>query len=66
MTPDDVNENIGERIADEVWEMTDEEVSNEIMRLDPLSKWRQFDHGSLEQQRIYLSVLLVDEYSSRY
>ena len=66
MTPDDVNENIGERIADEVWEMTDEEVSNEIMRLDPLSKWRQFDQGSLEQQRIYLSVLLVDEYSSRY
>ena len=66
MTPDDVNENIGERIADEVWEMTDEEVSNEIIRLDPLSKWRQFDQGSLEQQRIYLSVLLLDEYSSRY
>ena len=66
MTPDDVNENIGERIADEVWEMTNEEVSNEILRLDPLSKWRPFDQGSLEQQRIYLSVLLVNEYSSRF
>jgi hypothetical protein len=66
MTPDDVNENIGERIADEVWEMTDEEVSNEIMRLNPLSEWKKFDQTSLEQQRIYLSVLLVDEYSSRY
>ena len=66
MTPDDVNENIGERIADEVWEMTDEEVSNEIMRLNPLSEWKQFDQTSLEQQRIYLSVLLVNEYSSRY
>jgi len=66
MTPDDVNENIGERIADEVWEMTAEKVSNEIMRLNPLSEWKQFDQTSLEQQRIYLSVLLVNEYSSRY
>ena len=66
MTPDDVNENIGERIADEVWEMSDAEVSNEIIRLDPISKWRPFDQGSLEQQRIYLTELLVDEYSSRY
>tara|TARA_X000001382_G_scaffold26690_1_gene17153 strand:+ start:5609 stop:5809 length:201 start_codon:yes stop_codon:yes gene_type:complete len=66
MTPDDVNENIGERIADEVWEMTAEKVSNEIMRLNPLSEWKQFDQTSLEQQRIYLSVLLLDEYSSRY
>jgi len=46
--------------------MTAEKVSNEIMRLNPLSEWKQFDQTSLEQQRIYLSVLLLDEYSSRY
>lgn len=68
MTPDDVNETIGENISDEVSEMTDAEVFSELMRLDSFRMWRlaKLNSEDSEQQRIHLTTLLVDEYSSRY
>lgn len=68
MTPDDVNETIGENISEEVSEMTDAEVFSELMRLDPFRMWRlsKLNSEHLEQQRIHLTALLVDEYNSRY
>jgi len=59
MTPDDVNESIGERIADEVWEMSDADVLKELIEFDTKYNW-------MENQRILLTELLVDKYSSRF
>jgi len=59
MTPDDVNETIGERIAEEVWEMSDANVLKELIEFDTKCNW-------MEAQRIYLTELLVDKYSSRF
>ena len=59
MTPDDVNETISERIADEVWEMSDANVLKELIEFDTKCNW-------MEAQRIYLTELLVDKYSSRF
>ena len=59
MTPDDVNETIGERIAEEVWEMSDANVLKELIEFDTKCNW-------MEAQRIYLTELLVDKYTSRF
>jgi len=59
MTPDDVNETISERIADEVWEMSDANVLKELIEFDTKCNW-------MEAQRIYLTELLVDKYTSRF
>tara|TARA_X000001382_G_C3107171_1_gene158680 strand:+ start:432 stop:614 length:183 start_codon:yes stop_codon:yes gene_type:complete len=59
MTPDDVNESIGERISEEVWEMSDANVLKELIEFDTKCNW-------MEAQRIYLTELLVEKYSSRF
>lgn len=59
MTPDDVNESIGERISEEVWEMSDANVLKELIEFDTKCNW-------MENQRILLTELLVEKYSSRF
>lgn len=59
MSPDDVNESIGERISEEVWEMSDANVLKELIEFDTKCNW-------MENQRILLTELLVEKYSSRF
>ncbi len=59
MTPDDVNESIGERISEEVWEMSDANVLKELIEFDTKCNW-------MENQRILLTELLVEKYFSRF
>ena len=59
MSPDDVNESIGERISEEVWEMSDANVLKELIEFDTKCNW-------MENQRILLTELLLEKYSSRF
>ena len=70
MTPDDVNDQIEERIADDIVEMDDFDVLRELhikFHLDIVCGSEEIrDSNWMDMKRHHLAALRLLEYSSRY